>query len=1010
MKCLECGAENVVDAKFCKTCGERLDPAPSRDITLVSKKLTMSNRFIKNRFKVIKKLGKGGMGEVFLAEDIKLKRKVAVKSILTQTLSDTSSKARFLREAQTASQLDHPNICTIYEIYEEDDCDYIVMQYIDGITIDQITKLKPLSINKVLDIAIQVCEGMIEAHGKEIIHRDIKPGNIMVDKNGVVKILDFGLAKFGGESASKRNGAADSNLTEKGVVLGTAPYLSPEQASGKPLDQRTDIFSFGILLYEMLEGENPFKEEEQISTLYNVLNKEVEFHREIPGELKEIICKTLEKDKKKRYSSFSQLKDDLDQFRSNYAKLKEPQVAEGGTEIIDYREQEKLLKELQKSSDNEELGDLVYRIKKFKASTERVHSNRRRKIKFLLIPAVLILVLAAALFLTRKTSTSWVKEGEKFYIYLHNFENKTGENSLSEMIDHLLVEALNQFDEFKTINKGTALSITGKEDKKVDLMVLKDKFNITCELTGTISKEKNSYIIDAQLKTIGKKSESYNITASGNYRDSLLRSQVDLLARRVYLKFFRHKEKDLEIKKVTRIFGGDWDQFSQFYAGLRFFKKVEYKKAAHYFLKSQDLLISKYYLAKIYDFDGDRNKSLNLVKTILLKASMLTPSLRLKVQALNARLNFLYTEAIQNLEQLKNEFQFSKEAFFELGEAYFHHADPIQAKKYYEQALALDEHYSEAINHLGYCHSYIGEHNKAIELFEDYRRLDQTANSFDSLGDGYFYQGYLQDAEEMKKSAVSVEDDKIAYPYQSLADIYILKDQYQQADEALQEYERLEPTKQAKAYVMAKRAFIQYKNRQYESALALIDQSLETFDPKDINENNAEAHWLKGLILLKLNKVAESKVQLEWLRVFKDQYRLDRDNFNSSFKYFIHLEALIEEKENQMDKADERFRYLIDMKNKLSYWITYYYYQFFHTEYAKYLSRNQRYKEALEELDKCLEFNNGRYIPALWIKAEILEKLNDDERFEIYNKIDELYGESTEKNYLRDLLKKKLDK
>ncbi len=1008
MNCFKCGAENASDAKFCKTCGESLDPAPSKENTIISGKLTISNLFIKNRFKILKKLGKGGMGEVFLAEDIKLKRKVAIKSILTRTLSDTSSKARFLREAQTASQLDHPNICTIYEIYEEDDHDYIVMQYVDGVTIDQIIKLKPLSINKILDIAIQVCKGMIEAHGEEVIHRDIKPGNIMIDKKGVVKILDFGLAKFGGESTSKRKGDVDMSLTEKGIVLGTVSYLSPEQASGKPIDLRTDIFSFGILLYEMLERRNPFKEEEQISTMYNVLNKEVEFDREIPEELEQIVRKTLEKDKKKRYSSFSQLEKTLEQFRSDYAKLKEPKASMGGTEIIGYKEQEILLKEVQKSSDNEGLADIVYRIKKFKASTERVHSRRRKRIKFLLIPAVLILVLAALFFLTRKIDTSWIKEGEKFHIYLHNFENKTGEKSLSEMLDYLVVEVLNQFDEFKTINKETALSIIGKENKKVDLVLLKERFNIKCELTGTISKEKNSYTIDAELKTIGKRSESYNITASGNYRDSLLRSQVDLLARRVYFKFFRHKEKDLEIKKVSKIFGTDWDKFSQFYAGLRSFKKVEYKKAALRFLKSRDILISKYYLARIYDFDGDRNKSLNLVKAILSKAGMLTHSLRLKVQALNARLNFKFNDEIKNLEKLKNEFQFSKEAFFELGEAYFHHADPTEAKKFYEQALELDEHYSEAINHLGYCHSYIGEHNKAIELFEDYRRLDQTANSFDSLGDGYFYQGYLEDAEEMKKSAVSVEDDKIAYPYQSLADIYILKAQYRQANAALQEYERLEPTKQAKAYVLAKQAFIRYNERKYKNALELLDRSLENFDPKDIKENNAEAHWLKGLVLLKLDMVEESRRELEWLRTFKTEYRLDRSNFNSPFKYFIHLEALTAAKENQMDKAEKKFRYLIDMKNKLSYWITYYNYPFFHSEYAKYLSGNQRYKEALGELDKCLEFNNGRYIPALWVKAGILEKLKDNKQFDIYNKIAELYDESTENNYLRNLLKKKL--
>ena len=1035
MKCTKCGTENVADARFCKSCGEALDVEPlelkdriepSGELTVISDKIAATDFIIKNRFRVIRKLGRGGMGEVLLAEDVKLKRNVAVKSILTQALSDTSTKARFLREAQTASQLDHPNICTIYEIYEEDDHDFIVMQYVDGVTLDQIIKVKPLSISKFLEITLQVCNGMIEANAREIIHRDIKPGNIMVDKKGVVKILDFGLAKFGGETASMHT---ELNLTQKGVVLGTVAYLSPEQASGKEVDLRSDIFSFGILLFEMLEGKNPFKEEEQIATLYNVLNKEAVFEKDIPQELKDIVLKCLEKDKKNRYTSFYQLKNDLEQFRLKFSGMKEKAAEEDGTEILDYTGHEALMKEVQKTSDNEGLGDLVYRIKKSKASTQRLTYTKRLRTKYLLIPAIIILLgIAAFIFLPRESGPTWFAEkaDETFYIYLHNFENKTGEDALAGMVNYLLMESLNQFDQFKLIDEETAKFIAakgseikgapnekaGNQGEEIDLLLLRSKFNVKYELSGEISKDGRIYMIHAALQPIDEKDKPFkvkpfSISSTGESRDSLLRTQVDLLARRVYIRYFPEREKDLEIKKVSGIFGSEWDKFSNYYAGLSFFRKTLYDKARPYFLKARDLLISKYYIAKMEDFDGDRNESIRYIKEILAEADSLTPALRLKVQALDTRLKFDFNAAILNLEKLTTQFPFSKEAFYELGEAYFRHANPEQAIKYYELALDLDKSYSDAINHLGYCYSYIGEHNKAIELFEEYRDLDRTANSFDSLGDGYFYKGYLDDAENMKISALA--GDAIAYPYQSLADIYILKARFGDADDALKRYLRMISTNQAKAYVLTKQGFIQYLLHNYEDALKLLDESLQIFDPDDINEKNEESHWLKGMVLLKLDRVEESKVQLEWLRSFVKKYRLDRDNFDAVVKYFIHLEALTAEKENNLQRAEELFRLLVDMKTRLSFWITYYNYQFFHTEYARFLSRNKRYREALSEIEKCLEFNNDRYIPALWLKADLLEELKEGNPKDIYHKIGEFYGESTEKNYYRELLKKRLE-
>ncbi|MGD2086842.1 MAG: protein kinase [Candidatus Aminicenantes bacterium] len=1017
MECSVCSAENAKNAKFCKACGASLGGG-SKEIALVTEQLNTERYVIKDRFKIIKKLGKGGMGEVLLAEDVKLGRKVAIKSILRTSLTDTTSKIRFLREAQTASQLDHTNICTIYEIYEEDERDYIVMQYIDGVTLDQIIGVKKLSVDKIVDISIQVCNGMIEAHNKEIIHRDIKPSNIMIDNKGVVTILDFGLAKFTSESAVKKDGMVDSDLTQKGFVMGTVAYISPEQAKGKPLDKRTDIFSFGVVLYEMIEARNPFRVEEQIETLYNVLNKKVEFTRDIPEEFKEIIKKALEKDRDDRYQDFASLKEELQAFQKFYARLKARNAETKVTEVIDLTEKAQILEEVQKTSDKENLGEMVDRIKKMKASTERVEPTQRRKLRFLWALPILVLFIIAAYFLVIKSKDTGplVKRGETFYIYLHPFENNTGEESLPEMLDYLLLESLNQFDEFKTIDKDLAMSLLTKEIEAVDFQLLKSKFNINIEfeLSGKVSKERSFYTVDARLTPVDKEksSKSYPLTTTGKSRDSLLSIQVDTLTRQAYDHLFAFQQSDLQMKKIARIFGSKWEDFSNFYAGFLFHKKLELAKAEYHLKKSQDLLISKYYLADLYYFRGRRKEAATIIEEMIPDIGELPPTLQLKVRAIRARLIYDYNKEIEYWTQLKDRIPYSKEVFFELGEAHFHHANPQEAIKSYEEALRLDPRYSQALNHMGYCYSYLGDHKKAIQFFLNYRTLDATANSFDSLGDGYFFAGDLENAITYKERAVVPDENgnRLSYPYQTLADIYILRDQYEKANQELNNYLELETADSNRAGVLSTRAFIHFKDRQYSPALELIEQSLQTHDSRDIKDNTAEAHWLKGLILLALDNVEESKKELQWLNDFKEKYHLDKDNFHEAFKYLIHLEALIFEKENQLDKSDQRFKLLIhDMKHKLSYWTTYFNYQFFHSEYVKFLTRNQRDGEVLEELNRCLEFSD-KYIPALWHKAQILEKSNEPEEAKsIYEKITELYGESDEENYHRNLLKDKLN-
>jgi len=1002
MKCIKCGVENTALALVCKSCGEKLEPEPSKEITTVSDRLKPGEMFIRNRFKVVKILGKGGMGTVLLAEDIILQRKVAIKSILTGTLVDSSAKARFLREAQTASRLDHPNICTIYEIYEEDDHDYIVMQYVDGATLEQIINVKPPGIRRALDIALQLCSGMIEAHENRVIHRDIKPGNIMVDKKGVVKILDFGLAKFGKESPSKQEDTMDMDLTEKGFVLGTVSYLSPEQASGKTLDHQTDIFSFGILMYEMLEGSNPFKEEEQIETLYNVLNKKVEFTRDIPGELKAIILKALEKDKKNRYASFTEMKNALEQFRLDYARLNGKQTINNGTEILDQQEQEKLLEERQKSSDNEGLGDLVYKITKYKAPTERVltlEHQKGRRLRWIAILVIIIALLAAGFYIidnmAKKENAGPEPPGKNagpgFYVYLQPFANDTGEKDPAEKLDYLLTESLNQFKEFKVLH----LESTGK-------------FKADYKLTGKISALNDLYTIEALLSPTDKSQKEKRLTITGKGKDSLLADQVDNLSKRIYTTFFPTENfQKFPFKKMSGIFGADWQTFSDFYQGNLYKNRLEGDKAKRFLLKADALLITKYVLADLLYFEGSRSNALKLVNEMMPHIDLLAESMKDRVLGLKARLDFDFRSEIENLEKLKNNFPFSKDAFYELGNAYFHHGSAEKALEYYHNALELDRNYSIALNRIGYCYSYVGNHVKAIEAFEEYNKLDQSANSFDSLGDGYFYAGELGSSLGMKELAISTDEKSVPWAYETLTDIEILKARYQEAEKMLAKYRQLRRSNIDQATVLRKQAYMDYLNKDYKTAALKINRALTAFDSAEINDNSAEAHWLKGIILSASGQTNDSKLELDWLKNFKEKYKLTQENFLAPYKYYIHLEALLKEQDKDFAGAEENYKSLLTMKPRLSYWITYYNYQFFHSQYAAFLMRRQKYPEALQEINRCLEFN-ANYIPALWLKAETLEKMGDPQRLAIYNKIAELYGEASEKNYLRDLLKEKL--
>ena len=843
-----------------------------------------------SHYKILEKIGEGGMGIVYKAQDTKLDRIVALKFLPQYLASDLHEKERFFHEAKAASALNHTNITTIHEIDEYEGQVFIVMEYVEGQTLKPMLEKETLPIKRVLEIGIQVCEGLTAAHKKEIVHRDIKPDNIMVTKERQAKIMDFGLAKLKGAT----------KLTKAGSTLGTASYMSPEQASGEEVDHRSDIFSFGVVLYEMLTSKLPFGGEHQSAIIYSILNEEPQplarFNNQVSAKLQEIVEKVLAKDREERYQHIDDLLADLRREKKSLEYAKSGQIP---SQVVPVKPKKKLLPILVPAS-------------------------------IIALAAILFLILQPFKLEIGPQQKAIAQENSLAIMYFENVVDPEDQDKIAQMITSLLITDLSESQYMQVVSRQRLydiLKLLGKEDLKViDKSVASEvakKAEVKWILTGEVLQVKPNLVLTAELSeaTSGKVLKAPRVT--GKIGEDLF-VVVDKLSAEIKKDLALPQQAKVETDKpVAEVTTHSVEAYRYYLEGVENLNKLYDKEARESFEKAlqNDSTFAMAYFHLANASRGDSTLVATLVAKAVKYANRASHKEQMYIRALEAGAgqNRKFDQKKEVLKTLLERYPEEKEAWELLGGILFtvYPKQLRESVKCYQRVIEIDPNYKLAYNQLAYIYDDLGKFDSSIWAINKYIELaPNEPNPYDSRGDLYAYNGHLEQAIESYKKALEIKPDFMT-SVQKLGDMYLFKGDYVRAESVYQSLAAGDD-KGWRAGGRMRLAYVPIYQGKFKQGLKVIDDGLTADRMEKVDEWRwplRDKYALKRNIYEEMGQLDSALKMNELVRniVVKTNWRVHRGIFVRLFakkKDFQLAETVAEsirvdiEKENKSQMFD----------------------------------------------------------------------------------------------------------